>query len=299
MKRFAGIDPANVTTQTMMDVQARMPTQGDRDEFALEYLTLEGIWEAAYPDERLHQQRAAYKFLAQVYAMVQPSDGKDALLWQRLGAKTLTLVHGSMSDIKVTGGADVVVADADTIKNLIDEGLIDDASEVEHKTSEEIIDSIAERLKKRMNSGAGKSVHPVYKSLAERLDRLRELTLAAADQSIEWLREAFTLAKDVTAAEKADDEGGLDLLPDPNVGALTQIFNEYAPQDAPEMIRTVVLEIDEIVKQVRFDGWASTQKGDRVVRREVRNVLKKFLMHNVPGLFDRAYEYRGIVQRAP
>ena len=57
------------------------------------------------------------------------------------------------------------------------------------------------------------------------------------------------------------------------------------------MIGKVVTEIDEIVKEVRFDGWAATQKGDRIVRREVRSTLKQFQIHNVPGLFDRAYEY--------
>jgi type I restriction enzyme R subunit len=147
-------------------------------------------------------------------------------------------------------------------------------------------------LKKRL---AGVNAHhPVYRTLAERLDRLRERTLAAAEQSIEWLREAFTLAKDLTVAEKREDESGqagLDLLPDPNVGALTQIFNEFAPGDAPDMIRTVVTEIDAILKEVRFEGWAKTQKGDRLVRLEVRNALRKFKMHTVPGLFDRAYEY--------
>lgn len=150
---------------------------------------------------------------------------------------------------------------------LVDEGLIPDPVDVEHKSAGDIIDSIAARLKKRLEGGHGD--HPVYKSLAERLDRLRERTLAAAEQSIEWLREAFTLAKDVTVAEKAEDESGvagLDLLPDPIVGALTQIFREFAPDDAPAMIGRVVIEIDEIVKEVRFDGWAATQNGDRIVR---------------------------------
>ena len=38
-------------------------------------------------------------------------------------------------------------------------------------------------------------------------------------------------------------------------------------------------------------GWASTQKGDMAVRKEVRLVLKDKGLHTVPGLFDRAYEY--------
>jgi len=290
--RFAGIDYDKVTTQTLLDAQARMPKSSDEDDFAAQYLTLEGIWEAVAPHGRLLPHRSTYRFLAQVYASVQPSGGKDHLLWQRLGAKTLELVHAHMDQITVTSASAVVVADTDTIAKLVDEGLIRDPVDVEHKSAADIIDSIAARLKKRLESGHPD--HPVYKSFAERLDRLRERTLAAAEQSIEWLREAFTLAKDVTVAERAEDESGvagLDLLPDPNVGALTQIFREFAPDDAPVMVGKVVSEIDEIVKEVRFDGWAATQNGDRIVRREVRSTLKKFQMHNVPGLFDRAYEY--------
>ena len=51
------------------------------------------------------------------------------------------------------------------------------------------------------------------------------------------------LAKDVTAAEKAEDEAGVDglnLLPDPNVFALTQIFLEYSTPDMPVLIERVV-----------------------------------------------------------
>jgi type I restriction enzyme, R subunit len=63
----------------------------------------------------------------------------------------------------------------------------------------------------------------------------------------------------VTAAENLDDESGvagLNLLPDPNVGALTQIFNEYAPENTPVMVGRVVMDIDAIAKEVRYDGWA-------------------------------------------
>ena len=56
------------------------------------------------------------------------------------------------------------------------------------------------------------------------------------------LREILELAQQVTAVERADDEGHLDdvsILPDPNVGALTQIFREYAPPDTPIIVEKV------------------------------------------------------------
>lgn len=289
MVPFAGIDVDDVTAQTLIEAQKRLPTRADEDDFAADYLMLEGIWEAAYPHTRLLPLRARYGFLAKIYWSIQPSDGADALLWQRLGAKTLGLVHSHMDDIHIRRGSDVVVADTETIRILIEEGSVASEADVAGKTAVDIVDSIAARLKALMDGESGD--HPVVASLAERLDRLRQRTLAAAQQSIDWLREAFALARDLTEAERADETGTLDVLPDPRVGALTQIFRECAPDDAPAVIERVVRDVDAIVKQVRYDGWASTQKGDRVVRREVRGVLRKHQMHDVPGLFERAYEY--------
>lgn len=288
MVRFAGIDLDQQGPQTLMDAQARLPRPEDEQDFATNYVMLEGIWEALWPHEDLHAHRSAYRFLSQVYASLQPAPGPADHLWHRLGAKTLDLVHRHMDDIAVTRADEVVVADSETVRTLIDEGLLEDPKQVEGKTADGIIDTIAARLKKRQQTAGD---HPVYKSLAERLDRLRERTMAAAEQSIEWLREAFQLAKDLTAAEKADDQGTLDLLPDPRIGALTQIFREFAPDDAPMLVERVVRDIDSIVREVSYDGWEATQEGDRLVRRHVREVLRKHQLHKTPGLFERAYEY--------
>lgn len=134
----------------------------------------------------------------------------------------------------------------------------------------------------------------VLRSLAERLGRLRQRTIAAAEQSIEWLREAFDMARNVTVAEHAVEVygvAGLDLLSDPHIGALIQIFQAYAPDDSPAMVERVILDIDAIVKHVRYAGWAATEEGDRIVRREVRNVLLKHRLHREPDLFGRACGY--------
>jgi hypothetical protein len=74
--------------------------------------------------------------------------------------------------------------------------------------------------------------------------------------SPDYLQKILELAKEVTVAVRADDEGRLDdltpgLLPDPHIGALTQIFREYAPGGPRDR---VVLDIDEIVRQVRFSA---------------------------------------------
>lgn len=295
MLRFAGIDHTNVTTQTLMDAQARFNDDQDQQEFAAQFQLLEGVWEAAWPHDRLRPLKPAYRFISQVYASITPVDMQASLLWHRLGAKTMALVHSHMSDIEVRSAQAVVVADASTIQRLIDEGLEIDIQDAVDRTADEIIDSIAERLKKRLEGPTGD--HQAWASLGERLDRLRQETILEAEQSIDVMRRLFELAHDVTIAEKADDEAGaegLSLLPDPNVGALTQIFQEYVPDDAPAMIGLVVADVDSIVKQVAAEngaGWAQTQKGDMAVRRELRNALRKHELHHTEGLFDRAYEY--------
>ena len=105
--------------------------------------------------------------------------------------------------------------------------------------------------------------------MSERLERLRERQLAKAHDSVDFLRDLLDLARDLAAAEKAEDISGavgLDLLPDPNVGALTQIFEEYKPEGVPVIVGKVVADIDAIVKEVRWDGWNNSKKGDKAVR---------------------------------
>lgn len=50
-------------------------------------------------------------------------------------------------------------------------------------------------------------------------------------------------------------------------------------------------DIDEIVRQVRFDGWQSTHAGERIVKKELRRTLLKYRLHKEKDLFDRAYGY--------
>ncbi len=50
--------------------------------------------------------------------------------------------------------------------------------------------------------------------------------------------------------------------------------------------------IDTILKAVSFSGWSETRRGgDKLVRLEIRKVLKKCELHRVEGLLDQAYNY--------
>lgn len=293
LDRFSGIDRTDFTFAALSAAQDFVPPGETRDAFAREFLTVHHMWEFLHPNAGLNALRQDYRWLAQVYESVQPTGVSDALLWHRLGAKTLELVHGHITDLAVTGtGLDEVIVDAETIEAIrqlaidglggIDEGLM---------TVGEALDTIEDRLRRRMERSAN---HPVYVALSERLDRLRRAQLDKASASVEFLREILELAQQVTAAERTEDEEGLaalSLLPDPNIGALTQIFREYAPDGAPQILTSVVTDIDTIVRQVSFSGWNETQAGDRTVRREVRLVLKKHGLPTTGDLFNRAYAY--------
>ena len=294
LKRFKGVDRTDFSFASLHASQQRVPPGEKRDAFAAEFAKVQALWEFLHPNAALDAHKGDYRWLAQLYESVRPSGVSDALLWHRLGAKTLALVHAHIGDVQVTGtGLDEVIVDDEIIEAIRQLALpgTNAGGPEEPITVAEALETIEARLKLRL---LGSGNHPVYVTLADRLERLRRASLERAEASVEFLREILDLAKQLTAAEKTEEEGGvkaLSLLPDPKVGALTQILHEYGPPDAPVVVEAVVADVDAIVRQVRFAGWADTQNGDRTVRREIRLVLKKFALPTTGELFDRTYAY--------
>lgn len=295
--RFVGIDRKDPSFQAFSDAQDRLPNEAEQAAFMLQFKMLQGIWESVHPHVRLEKHAYDYKWLAKIYMSLEPTDSHN-LLWAKLGAKTMSLVHDHIGDVTVVRpGVDLVIADKDTIEQLIATGVIkpeEGKGETITISPEEVIDNIANRLKRRLAGDNGS--HPAYKSIADRLDHLREQHLAKAKEGVELLQSFLELAKDLTATEKAEDANGaagLNILPDPNIGALTQIFAEFKPEGTPVVLDKVVAEIDEVVRQVStgWDGWAKTKAGDRQVRDSIRRVLNKFALPLQGDLFDHAYAY--------
>lgn len=296
LDRFAGIDRSSISFEALQAAHDRIPDDDAQVRFAAQFGMLQGIWEAAWPDLRLEVHKPDYKWLSKVYASILPADTSRDLLWHRLGAKTLELVHGHIGQVTVKdSGVDVVIADEGTLKRLIAAGVIDPndgTGETTIVTAIEVVDNIAARLRKRLEGSNGD--HSAYQSLAERLERLRERQFAKAQESVSFLQEILDLARDLTAAEKAEDESGrqgLDLMPDPHIGRLTQIFEEFKPDATPAILKKVVVGIDAIVKEVRWDGWNVTKRGDREVRTAILKVLKQYGLPLQGDLFDHAYAY--------
>jgi type I restriction enzyme R subunit len=302
---FDGIDRSDAGFAALQAAQQRIPPGPARDDFARGFLKVHALWELLWPDEALVEQRADYKWVAKVYASVQPSEAPDALLWLRLGAKTLDLINEHVVAVQVRAGVtDNVTIDEETLQALREMGFEPEPepgpgdTEPEPPTPEEIIESIEQRITARLS---GDPDNPKYKSLAARLDQLREMQLIEAADSVEFLKKLLEVAKDVVAAdqelaEKAEDAGDgepaqTSLLPEQRIGALTQIFNEYRPDVTPDIVENVVHEIDAVVSAARFTNWQTSREGTRLVKTEIRRALKKFGLPANNGLFDRAYDY--------
>ena len=299
LERFAGIDRTDRSFVSLSAARERLKDPAVKDEYARDFTAVQALWEFLYPHEVLADHASDYKWLAQVYEAIKPTQVSDALLWHRLGVKTIALVHGHMNSVVVTGtGLEEVIVDPDSIEAiciLIEQGEIDLPPGRDFGsdpiTLDEVLNTIDARIKRRLDASGG---HPVYRSLADQIEKLRQQAIRKFEDSIEFLKKALEVARIAVQAERLEAEGRLDEaehILDPNLGALTQIVNEYKPDGTPVIVDDLVRDIDTIVKQVSFTGWNETQEGDRTVRKELRDILKKYALPLTGNLFDNAYAY--------
>lgn len=134
----------------------------------------------------------------------------------------------------------------------------------------------------------------MYKSLAERIERLRTRAIENVEDSLTFLEEALKIAQDVVAADRAaivGDDEALERIADPKRGVLTQIVEENTPPGLHQIVPEIVDRIDGIVHEVAYTGWTTSDSGDKSVRRELRAVLKNYGLPIKGDLFDRIYQY--------
>ncbi|MCC6427294.1 MAG: type I restriction endonuclease subunit R, partial [Phycisphaerales bacterium] len=271
---FAGCDRTLQGYEGLIAAQECLPNNTVRDAFAADFSVLSKIWEAVSPDPVLTQYEKDFRWLVQVYESLKPSTGTGRLLWHRLGAKTIELIHQNVHVDAVRDDLDTLVLDADLLQAVLGD------PDPEKKGRE-----ISIKLTARLRKHAG---NPKYKALAERLEDLKNRHEQGLLISIDFLKALLDLAKDVVRLERetpAAEEV------DRGKAALTQLFEEAKNGSTPVMVKRVVDDIDEIVRAVRFDGWQNTHAGEREVKIALRKTLFKYKLHQDQGLFERAYGY--------
>ena len=257
-----------------MSAQQCLPNNDVRDRFAGDVSYLARLWEAISPDPMLGGYETDYRWTVQVYESVKPVSTTGQLLWHRLGAKTIELIHENVHVEAVQDDLETLVVDADLLEAIL--GVADPK-----KKSKEIEIKVARRLRKHLHD-------PRFKALAERLEDLKNRHEQGLLLSIDFLKELLNLARDVVTAEQVappieQEERGKE--------ALTELFEEVKNSETPIMVERVVADIDEIVRVVRFDGWQDTHAGEREIRKALRKTLFKYKLHQDTELFDRAYGY--------
>ncbi|WP_280505061.1 type I restriction endonuclease subunit R [Nocardia farcinica] len=295
---FSGIDTTDSSFDSLAEAHERIPEgSAGRTEFVETYVALQTVWEFLDPHPMLLPFKQQHFWLAKVYESIRPRDVSKAFLWARLGAKTTNLVHGHMNEVAVrTMHSKTVTLDAAglaLVKRIAEQLRLPEAGSSETGTDDvyqQVLDSIEARLRRRFED----TESPVYKSLAERIEKLRTKAIENVEDSLAFLEAALKIAQDVVAADRAaeqGDESALEQLADPKRGALTQIVEENTPPGLHKIVPDIALRIDEIVVEVAYAGWTSSDAGDKRVRRELRTVLKDFSLPVKGALFDRTYEY--------
>lgn len=290
-RRFVAV-PRDDTMASLQAALERVPAGSeDRDEFRAEFQLAQGLWETIAPDAALEDWADDYRWYAQVYGAIPDVAGEDDLLWERLGPKTRELVHAHMRDVRVDDrNITVVIADAETIRKMSEAGQLPPVPiEYEGKSAQEILDSLTERIRRRLEAGGEDAAR--YRSIAERLEQLRQRVIATAEDSIDFLTTLFGVATDLTDAESGADDGILADLPDPHVGMLTRIFEEHKPAGMTALVSDVVAEVDELVRHAVHPNWSSQEGSQREIRRQLRLLFRRFKLPVTGEPFDSAWAY--------
>ncbi|WP_336649100.1 type I restriction endonuclease subunit R [Microbacterium sp. MMO-10] len=290
-RRFVGIN-RDGSMDSLQQALERLPQDSeDRAEYRAEFLYAQGLWETIAPDAQLSDWESDYRWYAQVYAAI-PNDGDDDdILWERIGPKTRELVHAHMRNVRVDDrNIAVVIADAETIQKMTAAGQLPPVpKEYEGKSAQEIVDGLTARIRKKLEGGGTNAA--VYKSIADRLDQLREQMIASADDSIAWLTKLFEVGTDLKTLEEAEESGVLADLPDPNVGMLTRIFEEHKPTGMTVMVSQIAAEVDKLVSQAVHPQWTTKDSSMKAVKRELNALFKKYSLPRTGEPMESAWTY--------
>jgi len=270
---FPNVDRDVANFDALMKAQECIDTNEKRDAFASDYSFLSRHWEAISPDPFLNEFEHDYKWLTQIYQSVQPVKETGRLIWHALGAKTLALIHKNIHAETILGDMEKVVVNADVLEEFVRTN--------DPKKIKQVEIEISKRIAKHGNN-------PKFKALGERLQKIKEQAEQGIINSIEFLKYLIKLAEDLLKAEK---EETTEQEQKTAKSALRELFQSVKTDKTPKIIENIVTDIDSIVKIVRFDLWQNTTKGQREVKKALRETLLKYTLHSDQDLFEKTYKY--------
>ena len=272
---FPGVDRTKDDWEALVDAQACLPTDEDKDKFGAAYRRVNRVWNALSPDACLNPYKLDYKWLSKVYDSIRPTDERGKLIWAALGPKTLELIHENVSVENVVKDEDILELDSEIIQRFI----AGDTSQ-KKKTKKLEIDLRALILKHPND--------PRFIKLGERLEKLREEHEAGLMNSIEFLKALLALAKEAAQMEQ-------EVVPeeeqDKGKAMLTRLFERVRNDNTPVIVERIVADIDGIVRVVRFPGWQNTSTGRKEVSKNLRDVILKKYRIKDAAVFSEAYGY--------
>ena len=268
---FPGINRKIEGYEGLIVAQDCLKGNEKKDAFAAQFNLLKRFWEAITPDPFLMPFRKDYRWLAQVYESVKPVGGVGSLLWESLGPETIKIIHENTEIARIRDDIDELVMDAESVFELTEE---------ERKNK-------AKKLNLSLMARIRSKKDPRFEELGKRLERLKDKYEAGVLSSIEWLKDLLDAARDMVRLENETKE---DVIPD-DKQALTEIFLEVKSVTTPQIIASVVEDIDKIVRATRFDGWQNTHAGQKEIQKVLRQTLFKYKLHKEQELFEKAYGY--------
>ena len=273
LAHFNGVDRTIDGFEGLEAAQNAINNDKKKDAFAADFSYLTKLWESLSPDNILDLYDTDYKWLAQVYQSVKPaSDNIGKLLWLTLGTQTTQLIHDNIH-VGEVHALDEFEMNADVIEDIF------------NNPNPKKIKQLEKELIRRFQD---KDNIPIFKSLSERLEQLRDKAEKGLIASIDFVKQLCEIAKETLQAEKIIQDELKEKTPK---SALTELFIELKSDETPAVVERIVSDIDAIVRIVRFDGWQTTSTGEREVQKSLRKALLKYKLHTDQALFDHAYAY--------
>jgi type I restriction enzyme R subunit len=166
-----------------------------------------------------------------------------------------------------------MVLDANVIDNLM--------NSKDPKEAQRIMKILISRLTRHGDN-------PIFIALSQRLEALRARAEQGLISSIEFIKQLCKIARETVQAEKQTDTAQEQKSAK---AALTELFLEMKTDQTPAVVERIVVDIDNIVTYVRYEGWQNSTTGERKVKYELRKIIWVKYQIKDEDLFNKAYEY--------